>query len=120
MSLSAEAADNVELSYDASVAAAMDRVLEAERAARSAIAECELEAQASLERARQQRRSILQRAHDRIMALHLVAARTLDERSANILKQPAQAPDLAAAQRTDAGRLRAALEGLAERLTRPA
>ncbi len=98
----------------------MDRVLEAERAARSAIAECELEVQASLEGARQQRRTILQRAHDRIMALHVRAAHTLDERIATVLEQHAQGPDLAAAPRTDAGRLRAALEGLVERLTRPA
>ncbi len=111
---------SVELSYDARVAGAMDRVLEAERAARSAVAACELEMQASLERARQQRRSILQRAHDRIMAVHGNAARTLDERIANILKQHTQAPDLATAQRKDARRLRTALEGLVERLTRPA
>jgi len=98
----------------------MDRVLEAERSARAAIADCELEVQASLERARERRRTILERAHDRIMALHARAARTLDEQIAKILEPHAQAPVLVTAQRTDAAHLHAAIEGLVERLTRPA
>jgi len=117
MNLPVEPVNGVEPAYEASVADAMNRVLEAERAARSAIADCERELQEALERARQQRRTILQRAHDRIMALHERAARTLDERVADILKQNAQGADLATAPRADDGRLHAALEGLVERLT---
>ncbi len=120
MNLSVEPVNSVEPAYEASVAAAMNRVLEAERAARSAITDCEREVQAALEHARQQRRTILQRAHDRIMALHERAAHTLDERVAGILKQNVQGADLATAPRADDGRLRAALEGLVERLTRRA
>jgi hypothetical protein len=118
MNLSVEPADGAEPAYEASIAGAMDRVLDAERAARSAIADCEREVQAALELARQQRRSILQRAHDRIMALHARAARTLDERIADMLKQNAPGPGLATAPRSDDGQLRAALAGLVERLTR--
>jgi len=120
MNPSVEPVDGAEPAYEASVAGAMDRVLEAERAARSAIADCESEVQAALEHARQQRRTILQRAHDRIMALHARAAHSLDERIADMLKQNAPGPGLATAPRTDDGRLRAALEGLVARLTRRA
>ncbi len=116
MNLSVEPVDG-EAAYEAGVADAMDRVLEAERAARAAIADCEREVQAALEHARQQRRSILQRAHDRIMALHERAAQTLDEQIEGMLKQNAPGPGLATAPRANDGRLRAALEGLVERLT---
>ncbi len=118
MNPSVEPVDGAEPAYDARVAGAMDRVLEAERAARSAIADCEREVQAPLEQARQQRRTILERAHDRIMALHARAARSLDERIADMLSKTHRAPGLATAQRTDDARLHAALEGLVERLTR--
>jgi hypothetical protein len=75
MSLPARTPVETDVRYDASVAGAMNRVLEAERAAQSAIADFELQMHASLEQARQRRRTILERAHERIMALHARAAR---------------------------------------------
>ena len=56
----------------------MDRVLEAERLARSAIAECEKQCHESLEQARRERRAVLERAQQRIITLHTRAARALD------------------------------------------
>lgn len=111
---------DVDLRYDARVAGAMNRVLEAERSAQSTIADCEQQMLESLEHARQQRRSILERAHGRIMALHARAARTLEQRTTQVREQHGEAPDPVAAQGADRAHLQAAIEGLVERLTRVA
>lgn len=101
-------------SYDARVAHGMNRVLEAERSAREAVAEYELKMQALLEQARQRRRNILERAQKRIMAVHVRATRSLEQRTAELLERR-EAPG--AAQAVDGGRLHAAIDRLLERLT---
>jgi nucleoside-triphosphatase THEP1 len=106
----------MDLPYDADVASAMNRVLEAERAARAAIVDCESKMQVSLEQARQERRTILERAQKLIMALHERAARSLERQTAQILGQH-EPPGLVAAQVVDSARLQAAIDHLLERLT---
>ncbi len=118
MSLSARADRELELRYDARVAEAMNRVLEAERSAQSAIADCERQSQESLERARAQRRAILERARERILALHARAAHATEQRTAQIRERGARAPDSSDAPGAGDARLRAAIGSLAERLTR--
>lgn len=117
MSLPAQTHRDVELRYDARVAGAMNRVLEAERSAQSAVADCEQRMLASLEHARQQRRTILERAHGRIMALQARVAHTLEQRTSQIREQYRGALEGAAAQSADRALLRAAIERLVERLT---
>ncbi len=96
----------------------MNRVLDAERAARAVIADCEQRMHASLEHAREQRRSILQRAHQRIMALHERAARTLEQQTAQIIEQEGNVPDSVAAPSGEGARLREAIDRLVDDLTR--
>jgi hypothetical protein len=104
-------------SADALVAAAMDRTLEAERAAQAAIAECERQSAELLERARQQRRIILERAQARIVTIHARAAASLERQAAQIgAKKPqSSAPDID--QLSDPSRRGRALARLAARLT---
>ena len=102
---------------DLRVAHAIDRVLEAERAAQSAIAECEKQCQESLERARQERRTILERTHERVVALHTKAARALELRNTQVREQHRQAVATAATQHADHARAQAAIEKLADWLT---
>lgn len=101
---------------DAGIAHAIDRVLQAERAAQSAIADCEKQGQESLEGARQQRRAILERSQQRIVALHARAARALEQRLAKVSEQQARSSAGAVAQTADATRMRAAIEKLVNRL----
>jgi hypothetical protein len=95
----------------------MDRVLEAERNAQLAIADCEQRMQDALENARQQRRTILERAHARIVALQVRAARALELRTARIREQQEKPAGEGAAQDQDRAQLRAAIDRLIERLT---
>jgi hypothetical protein len=83
---------------DALALRAMDRVLAAEREASLRIAACERHCQEQLERARTERHAILERAQQRIVALHARAAKALEERSAVILKTSHPAPAVAAPQ----------------------
>jgi hypothetical protein len=101
---------------DARVARAMDRVLEAERVSRAAIAECEKQVEESLEQARQQRRAILERAQRRIVALHTRAARTVEQRVAQIRKLHEPAAGGGIGQHANRARLQAAIEKLADHL----
>ena len=117
MSLPTQTNRDMDLRYDARVAGAMNRVLEAERSAQSAVADCEQRMLASLEHARQQRRTILQRAHERIMALQARVAGALGQRTSQIREQHGGALESAAVQGADRARLQAAIERLAERLT---
>jgi len=96
---------------------AMDRVLQAERDAIEALAECEREAAVRVEQARQLRRAILERAQARVIALHARAAEALERRSSAILAEQQRSAAAASAALTDPGRARAALERLAARLT---
>lgn len=104
--------------YTDGVAGAMNRVLEAEGSAQTAIADCEQQTQKSLERARQQCRTILERAHGRIMTLHAQALRTLERRIVQVRERSGAAPDPIVAEAADRARLQAAIESLVERLTR--
>ena len=97
---------------DMRVVQAIDRVLQAERVAQSAIADCEKQGQESLEDARQQRRAILERAQQRIVALHTRAARALEQRLAQVREQQARSIAGAVVQTTDTTRMRAAIEKL--------
>ena len=117
MSVPAQTYGEMDLRYDARVADAMNRVLEAEHAAQSAVADCERQMHLSLEQARQRRRTILERAHDRIMALHLRAAQTLERRTADILARHKDAASPVAAAGADRAHFKAAIEKFAERLT---
>ena len=96
---------------------AMDRVLQAERDALAAVAECERESADTLEQARGRRRALLERTQGRIVALHARAAAALERRSAAILAQHQQAARAEVAQLADPELRRAALERLAARLT---
>ena len=96
---------------------AMDRVLQAERDALAAIADCERHSAGELEQARQQRRTILERTQARIVALHTRAVQALERRAAEILEKHLRSATAAVEQLADPGRRRAALERLAARLT---
>jgi hypothetical protein len=117
MDLSTQTQHGSEVRDDMRVAHAIDRVLEAERAAQSAIAECEKQCQESLERARQERRTILERTHERVVALHTKAARALELRNTQLREQQGQAVATAGTQHDDHARAQAALEKLADWLT---
>jgi len=97
----------------------MDRVLEAERVARSAIAECEKQGREFLEHARQHRRTILERAQQRIVALHAGSARAVERRVAQIRNPHGADCGAGGDGRTDRARLQAAIEQLADRLISP-
>ncbi len=118
MSLPLQTHQSTDLPYDAQVAAAMNRVLAAEQAARSAIADCDQQMQLALEHARQQRRTILERARARITALHQRSAQALGKRTAHVLEQRTEALNPAAAAAEIGEHLQAALQSLADRLTR--
>ena len=104
---------------DALVVRAMDRVLESERAAQAALAECEWNCNQLLERSREQRRAILERAHTRIVTLHTRAAKALELRTAEIVEQRRQTAAATTAQQSDLARLSDALQRLATELTGP-
>jgi ATPase subunit of ABC transporter with duplicated ATPase domains len=97
--------------------AAMDRVLQAERHALAALAECERLSAAELEQARQRRRTILEHTQARIVALHARAAQALERRAAEILERHLRSATAEVEQLADPERRRAALERLAARLT---
>lgn len=105
---------------DALVVRAMDRVLESEHSAQATLAECERNCNQMLERSREQRRAILERAHARIVALHTRAAQALVLRTAEIVEQRRQAAAATALQQSDAARLSDALQRIATELTGPA
>jgi vacuolar-type H+-ATPase subunit H len=98
------------------VVRAMDRVLEAERAAQAAIAECERECEEMLEHSRERRRAILERAHARIVALHTRAAKALELRTAEFVAQRGKSA-ATTAQPADPARFSDSLERLATQLT---
>jgi vacuolar-type H+-ATPase subunit H len=102
--------------YDMRVAQAIDRVLDVERAAQFAIAECEKQGQELLEHARQQRRDILARAHNRIVALHVRAARAFEQQVAQIREHHGRPVVGTLAQHADPASLQAAIGRLADRL----
>ncbi len=102
---------------DDATARAMNQVLEAERDAQAAVAQCERACAELLEQARHQRRSILDRAQMRIVALHARAAKRLEREAAELIEQRRKAAAALAGQLSDPGRRGAALDRLAARLT---
>ena len=109
--------DDSPVGADALVARAMDRTLEAERAAQAAMAVCERETAELLERARQQRRIILERAQARIVAIHTRAARNLERQAARIAAKMPQSSAADPDQLSASSRRATALARLAARLT---
>lgn len=106
-------------SSEVAAATAMDRVLQAEQDALAAVAECERLSAAELEAARQERRTILERAQVRIVALHARAAENLERRAAEILERHLRSATAEAEQLADPELRHAALERLVARLTTP-
>jgi hypothetical protein len=101
---------------DGGVAHAIDRVLDAEHIAQAAIADCEKQGLESLEQARQQRRSILERAQQRVVALHIRAARALEQRVAQVREPHGRTVAGTMAPEIDHTRVQAAINKLADRL----
>ncbi|HUN76397.1 MAG TPA: hypothetical protein VMU40_17930 [Steroidobacteraceae bacterium] len=104
---------------DASIARAMNRVLEAERAAERALSDCQSECDQALEHAREQGRVLLERAHARITALRERVAKSLEHgaSAAMGLDSPGAASPSAARLLIDGTPGRTALERLAAELT---
>lgn len=105
---------------DGLIVRAMDRVLDAERAAQAALAECERQCDQMLDRSREQRRAILEHAQARIVALHARAAQALELRMAAIIEQHRQSAAATTARLSDPARHSDALQRLATELTGPA
>jgi vacuolar-type H+-ATPase subunit H len=98
-------------------AQAIDRVLEAERDAQAAVAACERAGSTILEAARQEARSIVERAHARAVALHGRAAKKLELCAAALMEQRMKSAAEAVRQLSDPTRLGVALERVAAQLT---
>lgn len=96
------------------VAAAIDRVLEAEQSTAQAIAAAENAAQAAIENARERRRAILERGRRRVVLLHERAQGRL---AARLVELDATASAGAAPDDELAGIASDAVARLAERLT---
>lgn len=95
---------------DARIADAIDRVLEAEHATASAIADAQTDAAATVEAAREARRLILEKARERVLQLHERAQRRLDEtlRALDARSNATGSDDMALAAVTDAAVARVA------------
>ncbi|HSN72555.1 MAG TPA: hypothetical protein VLT59_13655 [Steroidobacteraceae bacterium] len=101
---------------DATVAAAIDRVLAAERACEQAIAHAEQEAADRLEQAREFRRDLLDRTQARITRLHARVADELEDTDEEARRQIAEMNRQASADlREDC--IDAAIASLARSLT---
>jgi len=101
---------------DSLAASAMNRVLDSERQAQVTIAECERSCSEQLERARQQRRAILERAQARIVALHTRAAQRLEQRTAEVMEESRRSAAGAGTGLEAPGRRDEALERLVSQL----
>jgi hypothetical protein len=102
---------------DPLAAQAIERVLEAERAAQAAVAACEGAGSTLLEAARQQARGIIERAQARSVALHGGAAKKLERCAATLMEQHMKSAAEAVKQLSEPARLSAALEQVAAQLT---
>ena len=99
---------------DATVADAMNRVLDAEREAATAIAAAEAEAETTLQAARELRRQLLERARVRASRLHVRAQSRIAAAIAELDAQLQLGRDSPASQD---GVARQAIDALARRLT---
>ncbi len=97
--------------------AAIEQVLQAEQAARAAVAQCRTEAEEQLAQARERARRIAERAALRIARVHAFAQARVSSRLNEIERQRADLEASSAAAGADAGHLRAAIERLAAELT---
>ncbi len=117
MEINDKQSDETTAAFDVLVSRAMDRVLQSESAAQTAVAECERTCAGILEEARQQARSILETAQRRIVALHTRAARGLELGAAEIIEARRKSTAAAVGQLSDPARRSTALDRLAARLT---
>lgn len=106
-----------EVERDPVAAQAIERVLQAERAAEAAVAACEGAGSKVLETARQRARGIVERAQARTVALHGRAARKVDARAAALMEQRMKSAAEAVKELSDPARLGVALEAVAAQLT---
>ena len=102
---------------DSAAAQAIDRVLEAEREAQTAVGACESAGSEVLEAARHRARSILERAQARTVALHGRAAKKVELCAAALMEERMKTAAEAVKQLSDPGRLGVALERVAAQLT---
>ena len=102
---------------DPFAARAIESVLEAERAAETAVAACERASSKVLEDARLEARVILDRAQARVVALHGRLAKELELCAGRIMEQRLAAAGETVKQLSDPGRLGVALERVAAQLT---
>ena len=101
---------------DTVVAAAIDRVLEAERDCETAIQAAEASAAERLERARAFRRDLLARTQGRITALHARVAAAVEDDAERVREQIAQI-HRRDSDRVGQGSIEQSIETLAARLT---
>jgi hypothetical protein len=102
---------------DPQAAQAIERVLEAERDAQAAMAECERAGAVVVEAARQQARGIVERAQARAVALHGRAAKKVERCATAFMEQRMKSAAEEVKQLSDPGLLRLALERVAVQLT---
>jgi vacuolar-type H+-ATPase subunit H len=98
-------------------AQAIERVLEAERDAQAAVAECEQTGSRVLDAARQRARSIFDRAQARTVALHGRATKKLELCVTALTEQRVKTAAEGVKQLSDPGRFGIALERVAAQLT---
>jgi hypothetical protein len=106
-----------EAAGDPLAAQAIERVLQAERDAQAAVAECERAAAVVLEAARQRARSIIERAQARTVALHGRAAKQVERCAAAFMEQRMKSAAEEVKQLSEPGLLHLALERVAVQLT---
>jgi hypothetical protein len=102
---------------DPAAGQAINRVLEAERDAQTAVSASERAGAAALEAARQQARVIVEHAQTRIVALHGRAAKKLERCGAALMERRMQDAAEAVKQLSDPDRLGLALARVAVQLT---
>jgi hypothetical protein len=102
---------------DPQAAQAIARVLDAEREAQAAVAECERSGSVVLEAARQRARGIVERAQARTVALHGRAAKKVERCAAAFMEQRMKSAAEEVKQLSDPELLRLALERVAAQLT---
>jgi vacuolar-type H+-ATPase subunit H len=98
-------------------ARAIDHVLQAESAAREVVTACERACSSMLENARQQARTIGERAAARSSDLHRRAAKKLQLCAAAVMNERSKSAEAVVRQLSDPTRLNAAIERLSVRLT---
>ncbi|HTC53914.1 MAG TPA: hypothetical protein VK700_18420 [Steroidobacteraceae bacterium] len=102
---------------DPAAGQAIERVLEAERDAQAAVAQCERAGTLLLDAARQRARGIIERAQARTVALHGRAGQKVERCAAAIMEQRMKSATEEVKQLSDPALLRLALERVAAQLT---